>query len=263
MPWLLSGGTLCLHHAFDATAFAAQAREQRCDTMVVPGPLLPRLAAAGLFDHPELRNVLALWRAPERLPTSAAWQQPGIALVDMLAFGEAAIIGIRRGAGSLPAALPSGPINLPRDVAGPAALAEIDRSATGTLIVRGPMVPRHAFPLGAERLLEPTWRANAAGFVDTGYPCRRDPATNTMQVTGPPPGVVSVGGYRFARRELDDLVRRAWNGASIAALPDALNGQRLAGLTGDAGGARAALIALGANAMIAEAFRNRRRFRGT
>src|SRR5262245_35413947 len=43
MPWLLSGGTLCLHHAFDATAFATQGREQRCDTIVVPGPLLPRL----------------------------------------------------------------------------------------------------------------------------------------------------------------------------------------------------------------------------
>jgi hypothetical protein len=262
MPWLLSGGTLCLHHAFDATAFAAQGREQRCDTMAVPGPVLPRLAAAGLFDHPELRNVLALWRAPERLPTSAAWLQAGVGLVDLLAFGEAAIVGMRRGAGSLPMALPSGPITSPRDVAGAAVLAEIAHSAAGSLTVRGAMVPRHAFPLGAERLSEPHWRASATGFVDTGYPCRHDPTTNTMQVTGPPPGIVSVGGYRFTRRELDDLVRQAWSGASIAALPDALNGQRLAGIAGDTDGARAALASLGANAMITGAFGNRRRFPG-
>ncbi len=261
MPWLLSGGTLCLHHAFDAAAFATQGREQRCDTVVVPGPLVPRMAAAGLLDHPELRTVLALWRAPERLATAAAWQQPGVGLIDMLVFGEAAIVGMRRGASSLPAALPSAAPAVPRDAAGAARMAEIARSAAGTLMLRGPMVPRHAFPLGAERLSEPYWRANAAGFVDTGYPCRHDPATNAMQVTGPPPGIVGVGGYRFTRRDLDDLVQRAWNGASIAALPDTLNGQRLAGLAGDAEGARTALVALGANAMIAEAFRNRRRFR--
>ena len=74
MPWLLSGGTLSLHHAFDPDAFAAQCRDDRCDTVVVPGALVPQLAAAGLLDHAELKNVLAFWRAPERLA-----DQPGLA----------------------------------------------------------------------------------------------------------------------------------------------------------------------------------------
>ena len=49
MPWLLSGGTLSLHHGFDADAFAAQCRDDRCDTVVVPGALVPQLAEAGLL----------------------------------------------------------------------------------------------------------------------------------------------------------------------------------------------------------------------
>ena len=70
LPWLLTGGTLTLHQPFDPAMFAAQCRHDRCDTVVLPGPLLPRLSEAGLLDHPELRQVLALWRAPERLATS-------------------------------------------------------------------------------------------------------------------------------------------------------------------------------------------------
>ena len=52
MPWLLSGGTLSLHHGFDADAFAAQCRDDRCDTVVVPGALVPQLAEAGLLAMP-------------------------------------------------------------------------------------------------------------------------------------------------------------------------------------------------------------------
>ena len=44
LPWLLAGGTLSLHHAFDPDAFAAQCRDDRCDTVALPGPLVPRLA---------------------------------------------------------------------------------------------------------------------------------------------------------------------------------------------------------------------------
>ena len=43
----------------------------------------------------------------------------------------------------------------------------------------------------------PHLKADAEGFVDTFYACRLDRMTGTVAVTGPPPGVVSVGGYRF------------------------------------------------------------------
>jgi len=74
MPWLLSGGTLSLHHGFDADAFATQARDDRCNTIVVPGALVPQLADAGLLAAAEIKNVLAVWRTPERLSAATIWQ---------------------------------------------------------------------------------------------------------------------------------------------------------------------------------------------
>ena len=213
MPWLLSGGTLSLHHGFDADAFAAQCRDDRCDTIVVPGPLVPQLAEAGLLAHAELRNVLAVWRAPERLPASPAWQHPSATLTDMLVFGETALIGSRRDADGLPVPLPAFAVTAPTRF-GQRRAGRRDRAhRNGTLALRGPMVPRHAFPPGAERLGAPHLKADAEGFVDTGYPCRIDRDDgHRSTVTGPPPGVVSVGGYRFVLSELED-----WSGAPTAA----------------------------------------------
>ena len=67
VPWLLSGGTLSLHHGFDADAFAAQSHEDRCDTVVIPGPAGAATGGGGLLSWAALKNVLAVWRAPERL----------------------------------------------------------------------------------------------------------------------------------------------------------------------------------------------------
>ncbi len=79
----------------------------------------------------------------------------------------------------------------------------------------------------------PIFKVAADGFVDTGYACRADQRP-PLVVTGPPPGIVSVGGYRFVMRDLQDMValRRERRGA-LAALPDALTGHRLAGTAAD------------------------------
>ena len=79
-------------------------------------------------------------------------------------------------------------------------------------------------------------------------------------MTGPPPGIVSVGGYRFVLQR----TARTWSagtdgGAALAALPDALAGHRLAGIAADAGDGAAALATLGVNPLVVEAFRERRR----
>ena len=62
LPWLLGGGTLNLHHAFDPDSFATQTGEQDGGVIVVPGRCW--LLAEADFGRPERS---ALWRSPERL----------------------------------------------------------------------------------------------------------------------------------------------------------------------------------------------------
>ena len=257
LPWLLTGGTLVLHQPFDAVAFSVQCNFERCDSVVVPGALVPQLLAAGLLEHPELANVLAVWRAPERLLIAPPWRHASARLTDMLVFGEIGLIGVRRGGDGRPSPPPVGEIWAPPGSPDAVLVAEVARGDAGTVALRGPMVPRHPFPPGAERLPAPHLRADAAGFVDTGYACRVDRAAQSMLVTGPPPGIVSVGGYRFVLSDLKELVRRADGGGALTALPDALAGHRLAGTARDRDAVRSALSALGANPLVADAFRDR------
>ena len=235
-PWLLSGGTLSLHHGFDADAFANQCGV--CDTVVLPGPLIPQLTEAGLLAHRGLKRVLAAWRAPERWLGAPAWQNPRATLTDMLLFGETAVVASQRSPEGQPVA--------------PPADADIARTRTGTLSLRGAMVPRHLFARGSSAL--PRRCADPAGFVDTGYPCRIDIEARTVAVTGPPGGIVSVGGYRFVSGDVQHMVSRIDESAFLMAVPDGVAGQRLAGISNGAG-VHAALEEIGVNPLIAEAFR--------
>jgi hypothetical protein len=103
LPWLLSGGTLSLHHAFDPVTFAAQCRAQDGGAVVLPGPALGALAQAGCLDDP--KNIFALWRSPERLASSASWHGEA-ALVDIASFGEVGLLALRRGADGMPSPVP-------------------------------------------------------------------------------------------------------------------------------------------------------------
>ena len=67
-----------------------------------------------------------------------------------------------------------------------------------------------------------------------------------------------MGGYRFVLRELQELVANAAEGSTLAALPDALAGHRLAGVSNDRNGVRRTLADLGANPLLVGAFRDRR-----
>lgn len=249
VPWLMTGGTLALHHPFDPALFAAQG----CDVAVLPGPVVARLAEAGLLRG---HAVIAVWRAPERLPASGAWPHAAV-LVDVPVFGEIGLVAARRTVGSRPARLPAsraaGLEGAPHEAA-----IELTRGAAGTLAVRGAMVPRHPFPPGIERGDPLRLKIGDDGLVDTGYPCRLDRAAQALTIDGPPAGVVSVGGYRFAQRDLQGLVTPIDGGGSVAALPDVLAGHRLAGTGGDRGALRAALAEQGANPLVIAAFRDRR-----
>lgn len=257
VPWLLVGGTLALHHPFDPTAFAAQRSQVRCSTAVLPGPLAGRVAEAGLLGTSGngLRTVIGLWRAPERVPNSVNWQQPDINLIDVHCFGEVGLIPARRTTAGKPAPIRFGIVQVPVGSSQALSILEVVRTVAGTVAMRGPMIPRAAFPPDAERSDLPHFKTVAGGFADTLYPCRVE-GIHTMVVTGPPTGLVSVGGYRFQTQELQDVVTRA--GGRLAPLPDSLCGQRLAGAAENSEAVLEALAASGVNALVLEAFRERR-----
>jgi hypothetical protein len=251
LPWLLSGGTLMLHQPFDPDTLARQLH-QACDAAILPAPVVPRLLDAGFFAS-NLRAVVGLWRAPERMVKAPAWQSQWTSFVDVACFGETCVIPARRGASGRAAPLVLGRITAPRGAPGAILVAEAITGGDQRLVLRGPMIPRHAYPPGAEQSGLAYFRT-AQGLVDTGFPCCADPQTQTLVITGPPAGITGVGGYRFVLREVQRLISNIDSGGRIAALPDAFSGYRLAGAAEDAAALRSALLRQGVNPLIADAF---------
>ena len=95
------------------------------------------------------------------------------------------------------------------------------------------------------------------GFVDSGYPCRIDSVGEGIVVTGPPTGIVGIGGYRFPIHDLREVVRRIDSAATLAALPDPIVGQRLIGNAADRDLMQAALNVVGVNPIVVAAFCDR------
>jgi hypothetical protein len=133
----------------------------------------------------------------------------------------------------------------------------VARNAGGLLALSGPMVPRAPFPPGAERGGAPKLKFTD-GMIDTGYPCRIERESKELIIDGPPAGIISVGGYRFALRALQELIGGIEDGSTVAALPDLLAGHRLAGAGADRNAICDALLAHGANPLLVAAFRARR-----
>lgn len=256
VQWLLGGGMLRLHHAFEPETFAAQCRTQDGGRIVLPGPALAPLAEAGHLGGTG-KTMVALWRSPERLASSPHWGNEA-ALVDVASFGEVGLIAAHRGPDGMPAPIPCGMVGAPQGAASAVTVAETARTNSGTLALRGTMVPTQAFPPGAERGGEPHLAADESGFVDTGFSCRHERDSNTLTIAGPPAGITSIGGYRFRQNEVDWLVAAADLDATIVALPDAYLNQRLAGSAPDGAATAAELDTRGANPLIGGAFRPRK-----
>ncbi|TMJ02534.1 MAG: acyl--CoA ligase [Alphaproteobacteria bacterium] len=255
VPWLLTGGTLVLHHPFAPAVFEAQRADEHCTVAVLPGAMVMRLAEAGLIGRSDGSTVLAVWRAPERLGACPVWS--GGTLVDIPVFGEIGLIAARRGPDGKPSMIPSGRLVLPRGAARGIHVLNLARTPAGTLALSGPMVPHATFPPGSERNGAPKLKITDAN-IDTGYACRVDRESKMLIVDGPPGGIVSVGGYRFALRAAQDLVAGIEDGSTLAALPDMLAGHRLAGAGADRDTICDALLAHGANPLLVAAFRARK-----
>jgi hypothetical protein len=256
VPWLLSGGTLHLHHPFDGETFARQCPGMEGGMIVVPGPALATMSGIRAFDD-NGPTIAALWRAPERIGSAAPWQRKA-PLLDIAGFGELAVIGRRRSIDGLPAPLPDGAVmasSFP-DADAPVAI-ETRRSAGGTLLLRGAMLPATNFLIGAEPHGPQPFAADGEGFIDSGFACRQDPERTALVITAPPAGIGSVGGYRFRRQAVEDSIAMIDPTATIAALPDAALGQRFAGSARNADEMASGLAAHGINPLIARAFRSR------
>jgi hypothetical protein len=255
--WLLSGGTLALHHPFDADVLEQQVNEHACETLVAPAQLALRLAEIDLAQRlPRLRNVIGLWRAPEQVASSSLWTAEQATLTDVYLFGEAGLFSARRAADGAPVPILPGPQGAPRDVPGSSIAGEVFLTPKGTLALRGPMVPPAAYapptPPSDSLVTEPP-----RDFVDTDYAARLDRTTKAICITAPPSGIMTVGGYRFVSQDLQEWARRLGQGALLTALPDRLSGHRLAGRAQDNARAREALNELGLNPLMVEAFRDR------
>ena len=255
LPWLLSGGTLHLHHGFDPDTFAGQHGTLHGGAVVVPAQVLAALATMDPLNDVN-RTIISLWRSPERLNTTTPWAC-AIPLVDVANFGEIGLVAARRRADGTPAPLAHGVISAPRDAAGAVTVIETARRGAGTLALRGAMVPAYAFPPGAERGHTPHLTPDNADYVDTGYACRLAGKGHTLAVTAPPAGTIAIGGYSFRQSEVDALVAHLAPDATLVALPDSDLGQRLAGNAAERVAVRAKLQAHGVNPLISGAFQTR------
>ena len=119
------------------------------------------------------------------------------------------------------------------------------------MALRGRMVPAQTFQA------TPGQSASIGAYVDTGFACSpaRDP--QTLVVTAPPSGTISVGGYCFRQSQIEAAVVQAGPKATIVVLPDADLGQRLAGTAADHEALPTGLQARGANPLLSGAFEPR------
>ena len=257
MVWLLSGGTLALHHPFDDELLEQQINEDGCDTLIAPAQLALRLAELEIKSRlPNLRHVIGLWRAPEQVASSPVWTAEQVDLTDVYLFGEAGLFGARRMADGAPAPIMPGPHGAPREIPGSSIAGEILLTPRGTLALRGPMVAIQAYAPPrppSDSLVAPPPRDH----VDTDYAARLDRTTGAICITAPPSGIMAVGGYRFLSGDLQEWAKRLGQGALLTALPDRLSGHRIAGRAQDNARAREALAELGLNPLMVEAFRDR------
>ena len=251
VPWLLSGGTLHLHHGFDPAAFSAQCATTGCNMLALPATALPALAEADKLSD-DACGIAALWRGPEQVSAAKSFNRPA-PVVDVSSFGETGFVAARRNEQGKPTPIPHGIVSAPRGAIGAMTVVEPARSTTGTLMLRGPMVPSTVFPPGAD----PGRAPSPTGFIDTGFACRLDRQSQTLAIAVPPPGIVGIGGYRLRQGDIDGCVEKAAAEAAIVPLPDSTLGYRLGGSARNKKAVADALDAQGVNALISGAFRRR------
>ena len=237
VPWLFSGGRLVLHQPFDVDVFVSQA--EGADVIALPGALAPAFA-------PTKRTIIAHWRAPERIdPQPLAGNA-----VDVISYGEFGLHVAKRDEHGRVAPPVLGTNYLPGHCPDRPNVLEAKRTTAGTFALRGSAVAKTGFGVTDQGAFHAS-----DGFIETGYHCRIG-SDGSVVITGPQPGMVSTGGYRIARHDLDQVAVMTPFGI-VSVLPHALLGQRLAGSSPEQSEVAGELEARGLNALIVEAFGRR------
>lgn len=245
MGWILSGGTLHLHHPFDFDVFVDQMRASGPDYTGLPPTVIDALKTEGVFSasarHP--KTVGCLWPSPYLGDTAhlRAADLP-MPVVDIRAFGEMAYVSRKRKPGERPAMIAHGECRVPASsVSGPVLMhTRVRGGATpnsasqsllaGDLMIKSAMMFDAYFPSALPGSDEPTLERDAHGFVNTGLRCRFIGSSKpSLDCVSKASGVIYHGGMSISAAELDRLYREhdSLADAAVFSFDDPILGERI------------------------------------
>lgn len=230
VPWLMSGGTLVAHPPLALRIVLDRLAPDGATHAVLPAAAAAAILTAPLAQRPALRHLALFSRRPVETEAFVEATAEGLAVDVFLGIGETAVArALKGGAG----ALMLGPDTHTSGSGQSPVLVESRVGTDGRLALRGAMVPRGAFPPGAENAQPPFWSVDPDGFRDTGLPAAADKGRKSLSIGSREPGVVSIGGRRFAESELRAAYVAAGGEIAPVIRPDALLGDRVSGVVGD------------------------------
>lgn len=228
VPWLMAGCRLILHPPFAPRVFADRLTADGVTHAVLPA------AFAGCLDDltaPTLRHVLLVARRSPEVAAAALLRLPGVVIDTLFAAGEAGVVrtlmtegmpAIRAGSDSFATSAGQAPV-----------LVEARAGKDGQLELAGAMVPRAAFPPGAERMRGPTWSVDPAGFHTCGQAAAAIPKVSALSIGETAPGIVAIGGRCFPESDIRAAYAEAGGEIAPVIRADPVLGQRVSGVIGD------------------------------
>ncbi|MEP1930357.1 MAG: class I adenylate-forming enzyme family protein [Roseibium sp.] len=208
VPWILTGGTLHLHHPTSLENLAVHANEVKADVVMTPGPLAQTLDRKLKETD---TTILAAWNISSPHPATFSPQRP---LVDLHVADEFALVAKARGPSAKIKATALGKHRGPEGCESRPALVELSVSdATDSdspkLFVKGPMVPDIGWRTinGEQRRV----RWEGTGFLNTNIRVER--------VEGGISGFGIPGVYALGTGNLEtiDLIYASYPGIQEAA----------------------------------------------
>ena len=193
-PWLMSGATLVLHQAFDATVLAVQSQRHAVTHAVLPQIVVAAAARERFLDARNLAGIAGIVRRPDLAPPHPATSS----VSEFAVFGELGMVPLAQGAGSYEIAL--GAVTASSGGAGATDVIETGLTKDGTLALRGPMVPRAPIP-GPEQANP--YPIEGGGWVSTGFPARIE--QGRLAMAGPRPATATIGGHALPLAMLEGL----------------------------------------------------------
>ncbi len=227
MPWLVCGGVLIQHHAFDAESFADQVSQSQATVTALPAPVLSefskRLTVKQAMSLKRIGRVLHACRSAAPTPHFGGFAPT---LFDAHPLGDLTCVLLTYMDGADASLLPRGKLILaPPGKDGVVFVeTELSQGANGEgaeLLLRGPAVAkgRGHGPITAD----------GRGFVGSGLPCLPEPAPEPLLRLKGDPELIHHGGVLIAASELDAIYSAfpACEDAACFAVPDPVLGEKI------------------------------------